>query len=107
MNAPPTRGRQRGSVLILMPALVLVLLILGVIAVDSAVAYWGHRQLADLTASAADRSAATAVDKASFYGGHLRIEPGIAQAVAAQEAAVSAGDGGRITSFTATVSPGG
>jgi hypothetical protein len=101
-------ARQRGSVLILVPALVLVLLVLGAIAVDSSIAYLGRRQLADFTASAADRAAAVALDKPSFYGaGAVRIDPDMAQRVVADAEAVARSSGLDITAVTVTVVAGG
>ena len=100
-----TRPRERGSVLIMVPALVLVLLILGAIAVDASIAYLAHRQLADFTTSVADRAAASALDASAFYGaGIVRIDPSVAQAVATQSEAVANADGLDITSLTVTVS---
>jgi hypothetical protein len=59
----------------LMPAAVLVVLILGAIAVDSAVAYMGHRELQDFTTSVADQAANASLDKAAFYGsGAVRLD---------------------------------
>ena len=98
----------RGSVLILVPALVLVLLLLGAIAVDASVAYLGRRELADFTASAADRAAASALDKPSFYAsGSVRIDPALAQRVVTDAEAVARGGGLDITAVTVTVSPSG
>ena len=100
--------RERASVLILVPALVLVLLVLGAIAVDASIAYLGRRQLADFTASAADRAAATALDKAAFYGsGAVRIDATAARAVVSQAAADAKRGGLDITSVTVTIAPSG
>jgi hypothetical protein len=103
------KGRpQRGSVLILVPATVLVLLVLGVIAVDSSVAYLARRQLADFTASAADRAAAIALDKPAFYGsGQLRIDPEAAQLVVDGAEVAAQRDGLDITSVNVTIGPAG
>ena len=51
----------------LMPAAVLVLVILGSIAVDSAMAFLGQRELDDYTASVATTSASAGLDAAAFY----------------------------------------
>jgi len=100
------RRLERGSVLILVPATVLVLLVLGVIAVDSSVAYLARRQLADFTAGAADRAAATALDKAAFYAsGQLRIDPNAAQRVVDAAETAARRDGLDITSVNVTVGP--
>jgi Flp pilus assembly protein TadG len=103
---PGPARRERGSVLILIPALVLVLLVLGAIAVDASVAYLARRQLDDFTASAADRAAASAFDKASFYGsGDVRIDPTAAEAVVAQEESAAVRGGLDIVSVTVSVGP--
>ena len=102
------RRPEPGSVLILVPALVLVMLVLGAISVDASIAYLARRQLDDFTASAADRSAASALDAATFYGaGAVRIDPALAQAVATQAEATTITDGIDITSLAVTVSPDG
>jgi len=89
-----------------MPAVVLVLLILGTIALDAAVTYLGHRELADLAAGAADTAAAKALDRQAFYdqGGHLRIDPGGAQAVVDELRSSARGGGVDVTDASAAVS---
>jgi Flp pilus assembly protein TadG len=103
------RGRSpRGSVLILVPALVLVLLVLGAIAVDASIAYLGRRELADFTASAADRAAASALDKPAFYAsGSVRIDPVLATQVVTDAEAVARRGGLDILGATVTVTPAG
>ena len=61
------RGGEDGSVLMLVPAAVLVLLILGAICVDSAVVFLAQRDLANRTAAAANDIAGFAVSDAAFY----------------------------------------
>jgi uncharacterized membrane protein len=99
--------RERGSALILMPAVVVVMLILGAIAVDSAIAYLGHRQLEDFTASVADQAAAGALDQGSFYnGGRVRLDPSLVGAIVRQAWSAQNGSGGlTITSVTPSYSP--
>jgi hypothetical protein len=95
-------------VLILVPATVLVLLVLGVIAVDSSVAYLAQRRLADFTASAADRAAATALDKPAFYGsGQLRIDPDAARLVVDAAESVAQRGGLDVRSVNVTIGPAG
>lgn len=73
---------ERGSVLVLVPVGFLVLILLGVLAVDSAVAFLGQRQLADATAGAANDAATAALGNAAFYGsGTLVIDPSEAATV--------------------------
>ncbi len=62
------QGRQRGSVLMLVPAAVLVLVVLGAIAVDFSVAFLGQRELTNAAAAAAN-DAATAISESTFYEG--------------------------------------
>ena len=83
--------RDRGSVLLLIPAAVLVLVILGAIAVDSAVVFLGQRELSN-GADAAANDAATALSDASFYqaGGTIVIDP--RQALAVVQASLAARD---------------
>ena len=82
---------QRGSVLALVPAGFLVLIILGALAVDSAVAYTGQQQLHDALSAAANDAVGAGVDNGAFYGaGRLTLDPGavtrtVCAAVAAQQ----------------------
>jgi len=76
------RGREseRGSVLMLVPAAVLVLLVLGAIAVDSAVVFLAQRDLTNRTAAAANDIAGAATSDASFYGeGRVAVDAGVAR----------------------------
>jgi hypothetical protein len=59
---------DRGSVLALVPAGFLVLIALGALAVDSAVAYLGQQQLHDALVAAANDAASSAIDHSAFYG---------------------------------------
>lgn len=74
---------ERGSALILVPAGVLVLLVLGAIAVDSAMAFLGQRELSNAAAAAANDAAAAALSDAAFYGdGSLVVDRRRAREVA-------------------------
>jgi Flp pilus assembly protein TadG len=103
--------RDQGSVLVLVPALVLVLIILGAISVDAAVEYLGHRQLQDFASSAADQIAASALDRPRFYGstgaGAAVLVPADAQAMAAAMEASADTGSLRDVQATAEVSPDG
>ena len=84
---PPRR--DSGSVLMLVPAGVLVLVVLGAIAVDSAVAFLGQREASNAAAAAANDAAGAAVSDAAFYrGGSVVLDP--ARAREAAQAAVAA-----------------
>ena len=78
------RHDERGSVLLLMPAAVLVMIVLGAIAVDAAVLFLGERELAAATAAAANDAAVAALQRDSFYRcGTLRLDGTAAETVAA------------------------
>ena len=62
------RSRDRGSVLVLVPAGLLVLIILAALAVDSAVAYLGQQQLHDALSAAANDAVTRGLNQGSFYG---------------------------------------
>ena len=104
-------GVERGSVLMLVPAAVLVLVILGAIAVDFSVAFMGQRELTNAAAAAAN-DAATAISEHSFYRGGgglspgtIRIDEARARRVADQALAARAPRGMHITA--AVVEPSG
>ncbi len=80
-------SRDTGSVLLLVPAGLLVLLVLGAIAVDSAVVFLAERDLSNRTAAVANDVAAASTDDAAFYlhGGEVRLDP---EAVSAYTAGV-------------------
>lgn len=104
-----TRG-QAGSVLIMFPAVVLVVLMLGAICVDSASAYLAKRALLDEATAIADDAAVRGLDQASFYASPpiLRIDPDRARTIAADRLMAEAHDGGiEITAARVEVSPDG
>ena len=75
----------------LMPAAVLVLLVLGAIAVDSAVVFLAQRELVNAAAAAANDAAAEALDDAALYQrGAVAVDPARAALVAAQALAARA-----------------
>ena len=93
MRVRPWPQPDRGSVLVLVPAGFLVLVLLGAMAVDSAVAFLGQRQLADTTAGAANDAASAALANGAFYrSGTLSIDPSEAAAVVCRSVAAQ-GDG--------------
>ena len=79
--------RERGSVLLLVPAGLVVVFILAAIAVDAAVVFLAQRELVNAAAAAAN-DAATAVDEGTFYGGAVALDHG--RAVTTAVAAVAA-----------------
>lgn len=91
--APPAaryRTRDRGSVLMLMPAAVLVIVILGGIAVDSAVVFSAQRELVNGAQAAANDAVAYGIDENAFRSGHgyvydpARVEEAIARALSSR-----------------------
>ncbi len=74
---------EQASVLLLMPAAVLVVLVLGAIAVDGAIAFLGEREVADIAAAAANDAAVLALREETFHRcGSLQLDPGRAGQVA-------------------------
>jgi hypothetical protein len=77
--------------MMLVPAGFLVLMVLGGIAVDSAVAYLGQRQLTDALAAAANDAATAGLDNGAYYdGGRVVLDPAavgaaVCQSLAAQD----------------------
>jgi Flp pilus assembly protein TadG len=73
------RGRlaaQHGSVLMLVPAGVLVLVVLGSIAVDFAIVFLAQRELAGVAAASANDAAAAAISEQAFYRGDAGVGAG-------------------------------
>ncbi len=83
-----THGRasaERGSVLVLMPAAVFVLLVFAAIAVDFAVIFLGEREVADAAAAAANNAVVAAIGEQPFYTcGELSLDQATAETVATQ-----------------------
>ena len=76
-------GSERATVLVLMPAAVLVLLVLGALAVDAGATFLAHRELANAAVAAANDAVAAAVDVDGFYGGgRIGLLPAEAQRIA-------------------------
>lgn len=71
-----TARRERGSVLLLVPAGVLIVLVLACIAVDYGVAFLGEREVASLATAAANNAATAAVDEDHLREtGEFRLDP--------------------------------
>ena len=84
MLTGPTRpDGDRGSVLMLMPAAVLVVLLLGAIAVDLTAVRLGQRELVAAAGDAANDAVTVGLDEAVLRAGDgYRIDPGRARAAA-------------------------
>jgi len=77
--------RERGSILLLMPAAVLVLLALAAVAVDASLAFLAEREVANAAAAAANDAAGAALRDSDFYReGRVVIDPSLAEAVASR-----------------------
>jgi hypothetical protein len=82
---------ERGSVLALVPAAFLILIFLGCLAVDSAVAFQARSQLREVVAGAANDAVAAGIDQGAFYSsGTVELDPtavasAVCQAVEAQD----------------------
>lgn len=74
---------ERGSILLLFPAAVLVVLVLAAITVDSSIAFLAQRELANATAAAANDASAMAVDGRAFYrDDRIELDPYAVEMVA-------------------------
>jgi uncharacterized membrane protein len=104
------RSSEGGSVLVLIPAVVLVLVILGAICVDSAITYLGHRQLQDFADSLAQQVATASLDQPAFYQqGAVALNPTVTSTGATVTSLVAqaeqvADDNGALHQLDATVS---
>lgn len=87
----PRAQPERGSVLMLMPAAVLIMLLLGAIAVDSAIVYLGQRQAYNVAFDAANDAAGAGFDvEAARTQGEIVYDPDRVEALAAQAVAAAA-----------------
>ncbi len=86
---------ERGSALMLVPAGVLVLFVLGALSADAAVAFLGQREVSNAAAAAANDAAAAALSDEAFYrgGGALVVDGGRAREVAARAVAARVSKG--------------
>ena len=74
---------DRGSVLMLVPAAVLIVLVMASIAVDMSLVQLRQRQAHDLAAQAANDAATAAADQGALRAGTYVVDPGAARRVAA------------------------
>ena len=72
---------ERGSVLMLVPAGVLIVFVLASIAVDLSLVHLRKRQAFDLASAAANDAATAGADQAALRSGSYVIEPGSARSV--------------------------
>ena len=74
---------ERGSVLMLVPAGLLIVFVLASIAVDMSLVHLRKRQAFDLASAAANDAATAGADQAALRSGSYVIEPGSARTVVA------------------------
>ncbi|MGI8776539.1 MAG: hypothetical protein ACR2LJ_03950 [Acidimicrobiales bacterium] len=85
---------QRGSVLLLFPAAVLIVIVLAAIAVDSAITFLGQREVANAVVAAANDAAGEGVGNQVFYtAGRVDLDASTVRQLAADRvtAALDAG----------------
>lgn len=101
--------RERGSSLLLFPAAVLVMMVLGAIVVDFSIAFLGERELAGATAAAANDAAARALSNRAFYRDGEVVLDGAAASELATDQVRAALDRDRYHDLrvTVAVAPGG
>jgi len=98
------RDPEAGSALILMPAAVLVVVVLGAIAVDAAVMFLGERELAATVAAAANDAAVAGISRDTFYEcGSLRADPVASRRIAATSIAARSSDAVKVTDVSVDV----
>lgn len=68
------RHHERGSVLMLLPAFLLIVVLMGSIAVDFSVAFLAKRELAALATAAANDAATAGADQASLVQGDYILD---------------------------------
>ena len=85
----PRRGGDHGSVLMLVPAGLLIVLIMASIAVDMSIVQLRQRQAHDLAAGAANDAATAAADTAQIRSGSYTVDADAASAVVGRIVAAS------------------
>ncbi|MGK2928645.1 MAG: hypothetical protein ACSLFO_03615 [Acidimicrobiales bacterium] len=102
---PGTPRRERGSVLMLMPAAIVIVLLLGAITVDSAIVYLEQRRAYNVAFDAANDAVGAGLDRDIVRTtGELVYDVGRVQAVAA--ATVEASEMDRLRLVSAAVEDG-
>jgi hypothetical protein len=85
----PRRRVDRASVLLLVPAALLIVLVMASIAVDMSLVHLRRRQAYDLAAGAANDAVTAAADEGSLRAGGYRVDPDRAQQVVERIVAAS------------------
>ncbi|HEX6424612.1 MAG TPA: hypothetical protein VFZ79_14115 [Acidimicrobiales bacterium] len=89
MTTAPGRRDERASVLLLVPAALLIVLVMASIAVDMSLVHLRRRQAYDLAAGAANDAVTAAADEGSLRAGGYRVDPDRAQQVVERIVAAS------------------
>ena len=100
MTSEPVAAQLRsesGNTLLLFPAAVLILVILGALAVDLGVARLAQRDLANLSASVANDIAGALDEEAFYVEGEVRIDPDLAERLLGAAIDAHPGDAVEIT----------
>ncbi len=91
-----------------MPAAMLIFIVLGAIAVDSAVVFLAEREMANSAAAAANDAAGVALDTEGFYAdGEIRLDPALVGAVARASVAGKRLEQNRLQGITTTATANG
>lgn len=102
VTRPVAKVTERGSVLMLMPAAVLIVIVLASITVDFAVVFLGERELASLAGAAANDAATAGLDQERFREtGAFVLDPDRVGAVVHSTLAASSSE---VRDITVTVS---
>ncbi len=80
-SPPSATRRERGTVLMLFPAAVHIMCVLGALAVDSANATMRRGELQSAADAAANDAAALAIDPVALRDGHTLIDPDLARLI--------------------------
>lgn len=94
---------ERGTALVLVPALLLVLIALGAIAIDGAVLHSAHRSVHRTVSAAADDAAASIDDTELYLRGRLAVDPDTARRVATARIEAASLPGDRLGPIEVTV----
>jgi Flp pilus assembly protein TadG len=97
------RGDQGGSVLLLFPAAVLIVVVLAAIAVDSAIVFLGQREVANAVSAAANDATGEGVGNRTFYeGARIDLDPATVRQLALDRVAAAL-DGDRFAGLQVDV----
>jgi len=103
LTAGSAKGRseegrsEKGSALMLMPAAVLIVVVLGALVVDNATVWLGQRELGTAAAAAATDAASAVYDPAFYQSGQVVLDPARAVTVALRSVAAQDLSGVQLT----------